>query len=95
MRMRVAAAATTGTPSVFWAVLVAVAFGLIWRHAMFRTGKGTITGRLVAVLLAMIIIWLLIAAENAGVAMGFAGGIASGIGTLFSGLAHFLSMFVH
>jgi hypothetical protein len=89
------ATAAADNSTAAWAVIIAVGFGLIWRHAMFRRGKGTIMGRLLAVLLAMIVIWLLFAVDNASVAIGLAGDIASGTGTLFSGLAHFLSAIIH
>lgn len=79
------AAASSAETSVGPAVLVVVAVAGIWMYALGRKGsKGTIPGRLSAVIVFAIAVWVLVAvhspAEGARIASGAASGISVALG---------------
>jgi hypothetical protein len=83
------AAAATSSTAVGPAVIVALAIIVIWRYAVpsGKDAKGTIPGRLLAVVLVLFVGWVLLAAYHPAAAMAVAGGTASGIATLFGAAA--------
>jgi uncharacterized BrkB/YihY/UPF0761 family membrane protein len=74
------------------AVLIVIAVIIIWRYAVPRgkEAKGTIPGRLLAVILFLVGCWVLLAVTHPATAMQVAGGTASGITTLFNAAARIL-----
>ena len=74
------------------AVLIVIAVILIWRYAVpsGKEAKGTIPGRLLAVILVLFACWALLAVTHPATAMQVAGGTASGIATLFTAAARIL-----
>jgi hypothetical protein len=87
-----AAASSSSASAVGPAVLVALAIIVIWRYSVpsGKDAKGTIPGRLLAVVLVMAVSWMLLAAYHPAAAMTLAGGTASGIATLFGAAAKIL-----
>lgn len=81
-----AAHAATAPAAIGPAVIVAVALVIVWRFVIFRNGKGTPAGRLMAVLLALVAFWALLAVARPTAAGAMAAGAASGLATLLAGV---------
>lgn len=80
----ITAAASASAPaasSIGPGVIVAIVFIAVWAHALFRHGKGTVQGRLLAVVIAMVVGWVLLAVTDLTVAAQLATGTASGVAT--------------
>lgn len=84
-----AAAGSASASTVGPAVIVVLAVILICRYCVptYRDAKGTIQGRLLAVVLIMAVCWLLLAVTHPAAAMALAGGTVSGIATILGAVA--------
>lgn len=71
-------------------VIVAIVFVAVWAHALYRHGKGTVQGRLLAVVIAMVVGWALLAVTDSPAAAQMASGTASGVVTDLRAIAEFM-----
>jgi hypothetical protein len=83
------AAASVSSSAVGPAVIVVITVIVVWRYAVpaGKDAKGTIMGRLLAVVLVMAVCWVLLAVTHPAAAMQLAGGAASGVATLFGAVS--------
>ena len=86
-----AAAHASAPAAIGPAVAVAFVIGCVWKFTIFRDGKGTPAGRLVACLLAMIVGWTLLAVAYPQAAESVASGSAAGVVTLLGGVKGILN----
>jgi uncharacterized membrane protein len=82
------AAASISSSAVGPAVLIVITVIAVWRYAVpsGKDAKGTIPGRLLAVVLFLIVCWSLVAAHNPAeggrIAVGAASGVSVAVGAL-------------
>lgn len=75
------AASASAASSIGPGVIVAIVFVAVWAHALYRAGKGSVPGRLLAVVIAGFMLWVLLAVTDSAAASQLASGTAAGIAT--------------